>query len=389
MEPFAARAERIQPFHVMRLLAEARALEAAGRDIVHMEVGEPDFEMPDAVRAAAHRALDERSGHYTPALGLPELRAAIAAHYRTRFDVPLPAERVVVTPGASGALQLLFGALVEQGTRVLLADPGYPCNRHFALLSGGEPVAIPVGPDSRFQLSPALLERHWRPGQRHVVLVTTPANPTGSVLSLAELAALHATVRRLGGVLVVDEIYQGLVYDAPPVTALALGEDLYVINSFSKYYGMTGWRVGWLVAPAAAVERLDRLAQNLYLAAPTLAQWAALAALDEATRSELEARRDAFRARRDYLLPALRELGFGIPLVPQGAFYLYADSSRLADDSSVLCERLLHEAGVAVTPGIDFGRHGARRHLRFAYTTGLDRLQEGVARLARFFRLVK
>ncbi len=389
MEPFATRSARIQPFHVMRLLAEARALEAAGRDIVHMEVGEPDFETPDTVRAAAHRALDTRSGHYTPALGLPALREAIAAHYRERFDVAVPAERIVVTPGASGALQLLFGALVDRHTRVLLADPGYPCNRNFAHLFDGEPVAIPVGPDTRFQLTPDLLDRHWQPGRRHVVLVTTPSNPTGSVLSLDELAALHAAVRERGGVLVVDEIYQGLVYEAPSATALALGEDLYVLNSFSKYFGMTGWRVGWLVAPASAIDVLDRLAQNLYLAAPTLAQWAALAALDEATRPELEARRDTFRERRDYLLEALCGLGFCIPLVPQGAFYVYADSSRLADDSAELCRRLLHEAGVAVTPGLDFGEHAARCHLRFAYTTSLARLREGVARMARFVRLVK
>jgi aspartate/methionine/tyrosine aminotransferase len=378
----APRVAEVAPFHVMELLARAQALESGGRDVVHMEVGEPDFPTPAPIVEAGRSALERGATRYTPALGLPALREAIAAHYRERHGLRVPASRVVVTPGASGALQLLMLALVAPGDEVILSDPGYPCNRHIVRLAEGRPVGIPVGSDTRYQPTPERVRRFWSPRSR-VLLLASPSNPTGAVISPAELQSLHAEARELRLTLVVDEIYQGLVYDTPPATALALGEDVVVVNSFSKYYGMTGWRLGWMVAPQALVPVLERLAQNLFLCAPTPAQHAALVAFSPEVRVILEARREELQRRRDYLLPALRALGLEVPLLPQGAFYLYADVSRFTDDSFALGRDLLEGAGLAVAPGQDFGRYRAERHLRFAYTASVERLAEGVDRLRR------
>jgi len=379
----AARIAGIEPFRVMALLARARELEAAGRDIVHMEIGEPDFPTPEPVIQAVQVAISGGRMHYTPATGMPALRQAIANHYRHEYGLEIDPGRVVVTPGASGALLLILGVLLDPGQSVLMADPGYPCNRNFVRFLEGRSQAVPVGPESGYQLTARQVAEHWSPETR-AVLVASPANPTGTLLPADELAAIHAVVRERGGVLIVDEIYHGLVYGAPAQTALAVADEVIVINSFSKYFGLTGWRVGWLVAPPDWVADLDKLAQNLFLAAPTPGQYAALAALGPTTRPVLEARRDSFRARRDYLLPALRDLGFTIPVTPQGAFYLYADCRRFTDDSLAFAEALLEEAGVAVTPGLDFGHNHPERHLRFAYTTSLERLEEGVRRIASF-----
>jgi aspartate/methionine/tyrosine aminotransferase len=379
----AERMEQIHPFYVMQLLARARELERQGRRIVHMEIGEPDFVTPDPIIQAAHQALEAGRTHYTPALGLHELRQAIAGHYRERFGVSVDPQRVIVTPGASGALQLVTGVLINPGDRVLMADPGYPCNRNFVRLAGGEPVGVPVGPDTGYQLTAELAEAAWSDGVR-ALLVASPSNPTGTLLDPGQLAELARLAAVRGARLIVDEIYQGLVYEIEPHTALALGDQLFVINSFSKYFGMTGWRLGWMVAPPEFVEAIDRLAQNIFLAAPTLAQYAALAAFQAPAQAVLEQRRHEFQVRRDYLLPALRELGFGLSVTPQGAFYLYADCSALGGDSDRLAEALLEEAGVAVTPGMDFGSHQPERYLRFAYTTSLENLREGVARIQRY-----
>ncbi|HSJ48539.1 MAG TPA: pyridoxal phosphate-dependent aminotransferase [Gammaproteobacteria bacterium] len=379
----ARRMAHIQPFHVMALLARARALEAQGHDIVHMEIGEPDFPTPAPIVAAGQRALAAGLTHYTPALGLPELRAAISDFYRDHHGVAVDPGRIVITPGASGALHLVLALLVDRDQQVLLTDPGYPCNRNFVHLVEGEPVGVPVDAATGYQLTAAMAEQHWTERTR-VLMVASPANPTGTLLSQAELAALAQLARARGARLVVDEIYHGLTYDSDAPTALAVSDELFVINSFSKYFGMTGWRLGWIVAPPDQVEGLERLAQNLYLAAPTLSQHAALAAFTPETRAILEERRAAFQARRDYLLPALRELGFVIPVTPQGAFYLYADCSRFTDDSFAFSRQLLEEAGVAITPGLDFGEHRASQHVRFAYTTDIPRLQEGVERIRRF-----
>ena len=367
----------------MALLARARALETQGRSIVHMEIGEPDFPTPQAICDAGIAALRTGELFYTPALGLPQLREAIAAFYHTRYGVAVSPARIIITPGASGALLLAVAALVNPGDQVLVSDPGYPCNRHFVRLMEGEPVGVAVGADSNYQLNPELMAQHW--GSRTVAaLVASPANPTGTLISADQMKTMaeFAAVRR--GTLIVDEIYHGLVYDGEATTALALSDEVFVINSFSKYFQMTGWRLGWMVAPEAYVREIDKLSQNIYLAAPTPSQYAALAAFEPQTLALLEARRDEFRARRDYLVPALRALGFDIPRMPQGAFYIYAGCASLTPDSFAFAHDLLEQAGVAITPGIDFGHHAPERHVRFAYTRPVAELAEGVRRIVAF-----
>jgi aspartate/methionine/tyrosine aminotransferase len=379
----ADRMQWIQPFHVMALLARARELEAAGRSIIHMEIGEPDFVTPQPVIDAGIRALQNGYTHYTPAVGMLPLRQRIADFYLQRYGVTVDAQRIVITPGASAALQLILAVLVNPGDRVLMADPGYPCNRNFVYLLNGQPLGIPVSAASAYQPMPQQVREHWTEGVA-ALLVASPSNPTGTLLGEQSLREFHAIADAQGGSLIVDEIYHGLVYDKPATTALAISDDIFVVNSFSKYFGMTGWRLGWLIAPDAYVADIDKLAQNLFLAAPTIAQHAALVAFDEDNISILESRRLEFQQRRDYLLPALRDLGFDIAVIPEGAFYLYANSSRFTDDSYSFASRLLEEAGVAVTPGIDFGINQPESHVRFAYTTSLENLQEGVRRLQEY-----
>ena len=383
MKHIATRMSAIQPFHVMALLARARELEAAGRSSVHMEIGEPDFVTPQPVIDAGMQALAEGRTHYTPSVGLPALRERIAAIYTERYGVTVASQRVVITPGASAALQLVMAVLVNPGDTVLMADPGYPCNRNFVFLLNGEPLGIPVDASTQYQPDVQQVRAAWRDNVS-ALLVASPSNPTGTLLGPDALRALHAEVAARDASLVVDEIYHGLTYDAPAATALSISDDIFVINSFSKYFGMTGWRLGWLVAPQDVVPEIDKLAQNLFLAAPTLAQYAALTAFEPQNIAILEERREVFQQRRDYLLPALRELGFRIPTTPGGAFYLYADCSRFTDDSYAFSQQLLEDAGVAITPGIDFGVHNPEQHVRFAYTTSLENLQEGVRRLRTF-----
>ncbi|MGN2391783.1 pyridoxal phosphate-dependent aminotransferase [Pelomicrobium sp. G1] len=381
--PAARRMGAIRPFQVMELLARARALEAEGRSIVHMEIGEPDFDTPAPVAAAARRVLEGGSVPYTPAAGLPALREAIAGWYRRRYGVEVAPSRVLVTPGASGALLLAAGVLLDPGDRVLMADPSYPCNRNFVRFVGAESVGVPVGPESAYQLSPALIDAHWN-GAVRAVMLASPSNPTGTVIAPETLQAIAAQVEPRGARLIVDEIYHGLTYGHEAGTALAVSSEAFVINSFSKYFGMTGWRLGWLVCPEGYGREAEKLAQNLFISAPTLSQHAALAAFTPECAEILEARRREFEGRRDFLVPALRSLGFDIPLVPQGAFYVYAGCGRLTSDSFRFCFDLLERAGVAVTPGVDFGEHRAREHVRFAYTNSLERLEEGIERLRRF-----
>jgi aspartate/methionine/tyrosine aminotransferase len=379
----AERMRSIQPFHVMALLARARELEAEGRSIIHMEIGEPDFITPQPIIDAGIRALQAGYTHYTPAVGLPLLRERIAEFYRLRYGVDIDPQRVIVTPGASAALQLILAAVVNPGDRVLMADPGYPCNRNFVYLLNGQPVGIPVTAASNYQPTSQQVRDNWT-GQVAALLVASPSNPTGTLLGEHTLREYHAIAAAQGGCLIVDEIYHGLVYGEQISTALAISDDIFVVNSFSKYFGMTGWRLGWLIAPQAYVADIDKLAQNLFLAAPTIAQHAALEAFDDESINILETRRYEFQQRRDFLLPALRDIGFDIPVVPDGAFYLYANCSRFTDDSFSFSSRLLEEAGVAITPGIDFGVNQPETHVRFAYTTSLEKLQEGVRRLREF-----
>jgi aspartate/methionine/tyrosine aminotransferase len=379
---------RIEPFRVMELLARAKALEAQGRSVIHMEIGEPDFSTPRPICEAGIRALESGNMFYTPALGLPELRDAVARYYRTRYGVDVAPGRVVITSGSSAALLLALGVLVDPGAQVLVTDPGYPANRHFVRMLNGETVSVPVGPDSNFQMSPELLRHYWT-DDTVAALVATPSNPTGAVIPPEHLRQMAAYARQRGGTLVADEIYHGLVYEGATRTALEAGDDVFVINSFSKYFNMTGWRIGWMVAPESYVSEIDKLAQNVYLAPPTLAQHAAIAAFEPETLAILDARCEEFRARRDYLVPALRRLGFDIPHTPQGAFYIYAGSQRLTSDSYRFALDLLEEVGVAITPGIDFGAHRASEHVRFAYTSAMVRLQEGVARIQNFINATR
>jgi aspartate/methionine/tyrosine aminotransferase len=379
---YSQRSREIAPFHVMSLLARAQALEAAGHDVIHLEIGEPDFTTAAPIVAAGHAALTAGHTRYTAARGLPALREAIAGFYAQRYGVSIDPERILVTPGGSGALLLASSLLVDPGRHWLLADPGYPCNRHFLRLVEGTAQLVPVGPNSDYQLTPELIERHWN-ADSVGALAASPANPTGSVLSHDQLAALSAALKARGGHLVVDEIYHGLTYGLDASSVLEVDDEAFVLNSFSKYFGMTGWRLGWLVAPPAAVPELEKLAQNLYISASSIAQHAALACFAPETIEIFEARRHEFQQRRDYLLPALRALGFRIEVEPQGAFYLYADVSDFTDDAQAFCTHFLETEHVAFTPGLDFGHYRANQHVRIAYTQNLPRLQEAVARIGR------
>lgn len=379
---YSARSRAIEPFHVMALLERAHQLQAEGHDVIHLEIGEPDFTTAAPIVAAGQAALAAGHTRYTAARGLPQLREAIAGFYERRYRLNVDPGRILITPGGSGALLLASSLLVDPGRHWLLADPGYPCNRHFLRLVEGAAQLVPVGPEVRYQLTAELVERHW---ERDSVgaLVASPANPTGTVLCRDELLALSRAVRARDGHLVVDEIYHGLTYGVDATSALEVDDDAFVLNSFSKYFGMTGWRLGWLVAPEAAIPELEKLAQNLYISAPSMAQHAALACFEPETLAILESRREEFARRRDYLLPALRELGFGIAVVPEGAFYLYADISAFGGDAFDFCRHFLETEHVAFTPGVDFGRHLAGRHVRFAYTQSLPRLEQAVERIAR------
>ena len=379
---FAQRVAEIEPFRVVEVLARATELAAAGRDIVHMAAGEPDFTTAAPIVEAGRAALARGATHYSQAAGIPELREALSRHYADQYGLAISPARIMVTPGASGALLLISALLINPGDGMLMTDPGYPCNRHFLRLVEGRGQLVPVDAASNYQLSAALVAANWQPNTIGA-MVASPANPTGTALSREELAALSAEVRRRNGYLLVDEIYHGLGYDAPTPSVLEVDPDAFVINSFSKYFGMTGWRLGWLVAPEAAVAEMEKLAQNLFISMSTMAQYAALAGFEPATREILEQRRDIFRQRRDFLLPAVQALGFTVPCKPQGAFYIYADASQFTSDSQNFCMRLLEEHGVALTPGVDFGHYRANEHLRFSYTTGMDRMELAIERLAR------
>jgi len=382
---FARRVADIEPFRVVEVLARATALAASGRDIVHMAAGEPDFATAAPIVEAGRAALARGETYYTQAAGIPQLREALSAYYAQQYGLDISPRRIMVTPGASGALLLISALLMNPGDGMLMTDPGYPCNRHFLRLVEGRGQLVPVGADTNYQLSAELVAANWQDNTIGV-LVASPANPTGTVLDRDALSALAAEVRSRQRYLIVDEIYHGLAYAVETPSVLELDPDAFVINSFSKYFGMTGWRLGWLVAPEAAVDEMEKLAQNLFISQSTMAQHAALAGFEAATRDILDERREIFRQRRDFLLPAVQELGFKVPSPPQGAFYIYADASRFTTDSQAFCMQLLEEHGVALTPGLDFGHHLSARHIRFSYTTGMERLELAVERLAGVLR---
>lgn len=384
----AARVDAIQPFYVMELAKEARKLEHAGRDIIHMGIGEPDFTAPEPVVEAAAAAMRRGVTQYTSALGIPALREAIAGHYAHAYGLTIDPARIVVTAGASAALLLACTALVDRDDEVLMPDPCYPCNRHFVAAAEGKPVLVPSGPEVRFQLSAAEVERRWSERTRGVLLAS-PSNPTGTSIEPDELKRIVEAVRARGGFTIVDEIYQGLSYDAPPVSALSFGDDVVTVNSFSKYFNMTGWRLGWLVVPPALIGAFEKLAQNLFICASALAQHAALACFEPDTLRIYEARRLEFRRRRDFIAPALEALGFSVPVMPDGAFYVYADCTGVAHpaahDSDALTRAMLHEAGTVLVPGMDFGVAAPHRYVRVSYATAYERLEEAVDRLRGLF----
>jgi aspartate/methionine/tyrosine aminotransferase len=381
MRPLTARrAEEIQPFEVMDVLARAHALEAQGRRVLHLEIGEPDFTAPQPVVEAGVRALREGRTAYTATLGLPALREAIGAHYANRFGLEVEASRIAVTAGASGGLLTAAALYVDAGDELLVPDPGYPGYRHFVRAFEGIARPLEVRPQDDFQPTLEMVRAAWG-GRTKGLLLGSPANPTGTLIARPELEAIAAFVAERGGVLMVDEIYQGLVYGSEPSTALDLPGEVVVINSFSKYFCMTGWRLGWVVLPEGALRGFEKLAQHLYISAPAAAQHAAVAAFSPDSVSILEQRRAEFARRRDVLVPRLRKAGLGIPAEPHGAFYVYADCGR---DSRAFARELLEREAVAATPGVDFGANGTERFVRFAYTRSLEEIEEAATRLARF-----
>jgi aspartate/methionine/tyrosine aminotransferase len=387
----AGRLDHIEPFYVMECakaaaeLARSPACDArlGGEPMIFLNIGEPDFTAPPLVQQAAERALRDGRTQYTDATGLPALRESISAWYAARFGLSIAPQRIVVTAGASAALQLACLALVDRDDEVLLPDPSYPCNRHFVAAAEGVPVLLPASSDERYQLSAAGVTAAWSARTRSVLLAS-PSNPTGTSIDPDEMGRIVAAVRAHDGFTLVDEIYLGLSFDARyGHSALAHGDDVISINSFSKYFSMTGWRLGWLVVPEDLVPAVEKLAQNLYICPSTVAQHAALACFEPESIAEYERRRGEFRARRDFLVPALNTLGLNVPVTPDGAFYAWADCSAHSPSSWDFCFDLMRRAHVAVTPGRDFGHHGSERFMRLSYASSMAQLHEAVGRLRR------
>ena len=388
--PLARRTRQIEPFHVMELVKRAAALQAAGHPVIHMSIGEPDFTAPPPVIEALEQAVRAGLTGYTPALGIEPLRRAIARDYADRFDLDVDPQRVIVTAGASAALTLACVALVDPGDKVLLTDPSYPCNRHFVAACDGVPTLVPVGPETRFQMTAELLRGHWDASVKGT-MIASPANPTGTSIPFDELAAIVEEVRQRRGFTIVDEIYLDLSYGLPgaaakPRSALELGDDLIVTNSFSKFFSMTGWRLGWLVVPQSLVPVFEKLAQNLFICPSALAQYGALACFTPQSMAIYAQRREAFRQRRDYIVPALEAIGLPVPAKPDGAFYVYVDCAGTGMGSTGFCNRLLDEAHVSLVPGHDFGQHEPDRYLRLSYATSLPSLKEAIDRMDAWLR---
>ncbi|WUV20147.1 pyridoxal phosphate-dependent aminotransferase [Streptomyces sp. NBC_01485] len=381
------RAQAVAPFYAMEFGKQAAALEAQGHHVVKLSIGEPDFGAPPAVLDAMREVMDGRPMTYTAALGLPALRQAIADFYRDRHDVEVDPSRIVVTAGASAALVLATAALVDPGDEVLISDPSYPCNRQIVESFGARVSLVPTTAGTRFQLDTASVRSHWTDATRGV-MVASPSNPTGTSVPTDELAAICDLARERGAWRIVDEIYLDLSdHDdrgRPPRSALSFDPDAVVINSFSKYFGMTGWRLGWCVVPEALVPAMERLAQNYFLCASAPAQHAALACFTPESLAVCEARRTELAERRALVLDGLDRIGLPVPVPPDGAFYIYFDVSDTGLTSWQFCERALQEAHVAVTPGRDFGVHTADTHVRLSYAASADNLREGIDRLGKF-----
>ncbi len=383
----ANRLDHIEPFYVMEFAKAAvelaRSPACADTPMIFLNIGEPDFTAPAPVLAAAERALHAGRTQYTDAAGAPALRERISGWYAERFGLEIDPRRIIVTAGASAALQLACLALVDRGDEVLLPDPSYPCNRHFVAAAEGVPVLLPASAEARYQLSAAAVRAAWT-GRTRGVLLASPSNPTGTSIDPDEMGRIVGLVRERGGFTIVDEIYLGLSFDARfGSSALAHGDDVISINSFSKYFSMTGWRLGWLVVPEALVAAIEKLAQNLYICASSVAQHAALACFEPEAIAEYERRRDAFRARRDFLVPALTAIGLPVPVLPDGAFYAWADCSAHNASSWDFAYDVMRSARVAITPGRDFGRATAERFVRLSYASSMEHLKDAVDRMAR------
>ena len=389
---FSSRAERIDPFYVMEVAkaAQAMAREVAGTSepMIFLNIGEPDFTAPPLVQEAAAKAVRDGATQYTNALGLDALRERISGWYQSRFGVDVPARRIVVTAGASAALHLACLALIERGDEILMPDPSYPCNRHFVSAAEGRAVLVPTTAAERYQLSSDKVQAAWTDKTRGVLLAS-PSNPTGTSIAHAELRRIHEVVQARGGVTMIDEIYLGLSYEEEfGHTALAIDDNIISINSFSKYFNMTGWRLGWMVVPDAMVPVVERLAQNLFICASTVSQQAALACFEAESIAEYERRRAEFKARRDYFIPALQSLGLNVPVMPDGAFYAWADCTDAAQRLGVqgswdFALEVMRRAHVAITPGRDFGSFEPERFVRFSTANSMAQLQESVARLRK------
>ena len=389
----STRAQGIEPFYVMEVAKAASALaqQVAHSDapMVFLNIGEPDFTAPPLVQEAAQKAVQDGLSQYTAATGLPQLRERISDWYLHRFNLHIPSSRIVVTAGASAALHLACMALIDRGDEVLMPDPSYPCNRHFVTAADGTPVLVPTTAAQRFQLSADQVRDAWNDKTRGVLLAS-PSNPTGTSIDPAELRRIHQVVSARGGITLVDEIYLGLSYDARyGQSALTLDENLISINSFSKYFSMTGWRLGWLVLPPALVPVVERLAQNLFISPSTIAQYAALACFEADSLAEYERRRAEFKARRDYFIPALNALGLSVPVVPDGAFYAWADCSAACVQLGIknswdFAFEVMNRAHVAVTPGRDFGQAETANFIRFSTASSMPQLQLAVERLKGF-----
>lgn len=384
----ASRIQQIEPFYVMDVVRAAWEQEAEwrpqGRNMIHLSVGEPDFTAPQPVVEAGMRALREGRTGYTLAPGLPALRQAIAGHYAAKHGVHVAPERVFITAGASGALTLACLLLVEPGSEVLMPDPTYPCNKNFVAAAGGSARLLPTSAASRFQPTAQQIDAAWGPATRGVLLAS-PSNPTGTSIAPDELARIAAVVRKRGGFLMIDEIYLELGFDsAYGRTALALDDSVISINSFSKYFQMTGWRLGWMVVPEELIEPLSRLAGNLFICPSSPAQHAALACFEAGTLGETERRRAEFQRRRDVIVPALRDLGLDVPVLPDGAFYVWADCSRHSADSWAFCFDVMRETGVVLVPGKDFATYQPERWFRLSYANSVDNLREAAGRLGAY-----
>ena len=378
---YAERVRKIEPFRVMDIVARAAALEADGHDVVHMEVGEPDFPTPGAIVKAGQKALTAGKTKYTTAQGLPELRECISQQYMDWYGISIDPSRIFVTTGGSAALLLVTAMLLNVDEGFLMTDPGYPCNRHFLHAFEAEPQLVPVTADDHFQLTPALIERHWKDNTRGA-LIASPANPTGAVIARKDLEQIASAIKQRNGYLVVDEIYHGLVYgDVAQDSVLSIDPSAFVVNSFSKYFGMTGWRLGWMVVPPDAVKIAEKLSQNLFICPSSVAQHAALGAFGIDAKNEMERNKAEFKKRRDFLVPALRKLGFGVPLMPEGAFYVYAKLPAGLGSSEAFAQSLLEQHHVAITPGTDFGTYLAEDYARFSYSQDLETLRKGVERI--------